>query len=340
MTALAFVEPSASPRLPVTIVTGFLGSGKTTLVNHILANQPGLRTAVIVNDLSDIDIDGDLIVSADNGMVELSNGCICCSLNNHFIDVVFRILGRQHELDYLVVETTGVADPLPVALTFLRTELRNLVRLDSIVTVVDAENFALERFDGEAARNQLAYGDVILLNKCDLVGTERLRALEEVIGNVAAHARITRTTRCDVPLALILSVGLFQSDRFFADHAADHPAPAHDHLATDGFESLSFQSDRPFGVHEFQKFLEALPDNVYRAKGLLWVAESDKRYIFHLVAKRFSLDEGRSDGFQKNKLVLIGRNLDRPRLRRQLEACLVSTGVTAVDQQRDQTVEA
>jgi len=256
MTALAFVEPSAPPRLPVTIVTGFLGSGKTTLVNHILANQQGLRTAVIVNDLSDIDIDGDLIESADNGMVELSNGCICCSLNNNFIDAVFRILGRQHELDYLVVETTGVADPLPVALTFLR----NLVRLDSIVTVVDAENFALERFDGEAARNQLAYGDVILLNKCDLVGTERLRALEEAIGNVVARARITRTTRCDVPLALILSVGLFQSDRFFADHAADHAAPAHDHLATDRFESLSFQSNRAFGVHEFQKFLEALPD--------------------------------------------------------------------------------
>jgi G3E family GTPase len=329
MTALAFPEPSAPPRLPVTIVTGFLGSGKTTLVNHILANQQGLRIAVIVNDLSDIDIDGDLIVSADNGMVELSNGCICCSLNNNFIDALFRILDRKHELDYVVVETTGVADPLPVALTFMRTELRNLVRLDSIVTVVDAENFALERFDGEAARNQLIYGDVILLNKCDLVGTERLRALEEVIGNVAARARITRTTRCNVPLALILSVGLFQSDRFFSDHAADHAAAAHDHLATDGFESLSFQSDRAFGVHEFQKFLEALPDNVYRAKGLLWVAESDKRYVFHLVAKRFSLDEGRSDGLQKNKLVLIGRNLDRSRLRRQLEACLVSTGVTA-----------
>jgi G3E family GTPase len=326
MTALTFVHPSAPPRLPLTIVTGFLGSGKTTLVNHILASQEGLRTAVIVNDLSDIDIDEDLIVPADNGIVELSNGCICCSLNNNFIDAVFRILRRQHELDYIVVETTGVADPLPVALTFLRTELRNLVRLDSIVTVADAENFALEHFDSEAARNQLTYGDVILLNKCDLVATERLHALEEAIRSLAARARITRTTRCDVPLALILSVGLFESDRFFADHAADNAAPAHDHLAADGFESLSFQSDHAFGVHEFQKFLEALPDNVYRAKGMLWLAECDKRYIFHLVAKRFSLDEGPSKGLQKNKLVLIGRSLDRPRLRRQLEACLVSTG--------------
>jgi G3E family GTPase len=327
MTALAFEEPSAPSRLPVTIVTGFLGSGKTTLVNHILASQRRLRTAVIVNDLSDVDIDGELIVSADDGMVELSNGCICCSLNNNFIDSVFRLLGHDRKPDYLVVETTGVADPLPVALTFLRTELRDLVRLDSIVSVADAENFALTRFDSQAARNQLAYGDAILLNKCDLVGAERLHALEEAIGNVAARARIIRTTRCDVPLALILSVGLFQSDRFFADHAADHAAAAHDHLATGGFESLSFQSDRAFGVHEFQKFLETLPDNVYRGKGLLWIAESDKRYIFHLVAKRFSLDEGPSDGFTQNKLVLIGRNLDRTRLRCQLEACLVSTFV-------------
>ena len=227
MTGTPFAVPSARTRLPVTIVTGFLGSGKTTLVNHILANQLGVRTAVIVNDLSDVGIDAELIASAYDGMVELSNGCICCSLNNNFIDAVFRILSHRSELDYLVIETTGVADPLPVALTLLRTELRDLVRLDSVVTVVDAENFALDRFDSKAVRNQLAYGDVILLNKCDLVGDEQLCSLEQVIENVAANARIIRATRCDIPLALILSVGLFQSDRFFfATHEANHAAPA------------------------------------------------------------------------------------------------------------------
>jgi G3E family GTPase len=217
---------------------------------------------------------------------------------------------------------------LPVALTFLRTEVRDRVRLDSIVTVVDAENFALERFDSAAVRNQLVYGDVVLLNKCDLVSGERLHALEKVIAGVAAGARILRSIRCDVPLALILSVGLFQSDRFFR-HATGHSAighgatgASHDHVATDGFESVSFESDRPFAVHRFQKFLETLPDNVYRGKGLLWIAENGKRYVFHLVAKRFSLDEGPGGGVAANKLVLIGRNLDRPRLRRELEACL------------------
>jgi G3E family GTPase len=303
---------SALPRLPVTITTGFLGSGKTTLVNHILANQQGVRTAVIVNDLADVNIDADLIIIEDDGLVELANGCICCSLNTDFIEAVFRIMRRRDDLDYLVVETTGVADPLPVALTFLRTELRD-----------------------SAVRNQLVYGDVVLLNKCDLVGGERLHALEKVIAGVAAGARILRSVRCEVPLALILSVGLFQSDRFFHRAAglgaaglgaAGHGTTGafHDHVATDGFESVSFESDRPFGLHRFQKFLETLPDNVYRGKGLLWIAENGKRYIFHLVAKRFSLDEGAGGDVATNKLVLIGRNLDRPRLRQALESCLVS----------------
>jgi G3E family GTPase len=329
VTAPALTAGSVPPRLPVTIVTGFLGSGKTTLVNHILANQRGVRTAVIVNDLADVNIDADLIVVEDDGMVELANGCICCSLNTDFIDAVFRIMRRRDNLDYLVVETTGVADPLPVALTFLRTELRDLVRLDSIVTVVDAENFALDRFESAAVRNQVVYGDVVLLNKCDLVGGARLNELEQAVGSLAAGARVMRSTRCEVPLALILSVGLFQSDRFF-ERATGNSATgqaatgaSHDHVAADGFESVSFESDRPFGVHRFQKFLEALPDNVYRGKGLLWIAENGQRYVFHLVAKRFSLDEGPGDDAATNKLVLIGRNLDRLRLRQEIEACLV-----------------
>jgi G3E family GTPase len=346
-------ECSSEARLPVTVITGFLGSGKTTLIKHILTNQQGLRTAVIVNELSEIGIDSDLIVSAADNMVELENGCICCSINNDFLDAIFRILNRDRRVDYLVVETSGVSDPLPVVLTFLRSELRDRVRVDSIITVADAASFCLEQFESKAARNQLCHGDVILLNKCDLVGAERLQTLEDTIRTLKPRARIVRTTQCRVALPLVLSVGLFQSDRFFADPGpaqgcdqgldsnhdveqlhTDHQH-ATDHLAADGFEALSFQSERPFAAQRFQDFLERLPNSVYRGKGLLWVGESDKRYVFHLVAKRFSLDEVSLDedgreGQTRNKLVLIGRNLDRAQLRSRLEACLTSATTALV----------
>jgi G3E family GTPase len=328
-------EHPSEARLAVTLITGFLGSGKTTLVKHILTNQHGLRTAVIVNEFSDIGIDGDLIVNADDDMVELENGCICCSINGTFVDAIFRILDRGRKVDYLVVETTGLADPLPVVLTFLRSEFRDSIRLDSIITVADAASFCLDLYESEAAHNQLRYGDVILLNKCDLVGAERAQAVEGTIRAVQPGARIVRTTQCRVALPLILSAGLFESDRFLVEahpgHSGEGPVAhdhgsgcgnGHDHVTADGFESLSFQSDRPFAVDRFQDFLESLSDNVYRAKGLLWMEESEARYVFHLVARRFSLDESRWNGPPRNKLVLIGRKLERARLRHQLEACL------------------
>ena len=318
--------------LPVTIITGFLGSGKTTLLNHILTNQAGLKTAVLVNEFGEIGIDNELLITTGDDMVELNNGCVCCTINNDLVNAVYKVLERSEKIDYLVVETTGLADPLPVALTFLGTDLRDLTRLDSIVTVVDAENFSLDLFNSEAAQSQIAYGDIILLNKADLVDEADLDALEVRLRDLKEGARIIRTVRGQVPLSLILSIGLFESDKYFqpeSEHRHDHDHEHHDHehhshhLENDGFTSISFQSDRPFSIKKFQHFLDhQLPINVFRAKGILWFDESPKRHIFHLSGKRFSLDDDQWKGSPKNQLVLIGQDLDHDTLRSQLESCL------------------
>lgn len=339
--------------MPVTIITGFLGSGKTTLLNHILQNQQDLKVAVLVNEFGDINIDSQLLVSVDENMMELSNGCICCTINDGLVDAVYSVLEKGDRIDYMIVETTGVADPLPIALTFLGTELQHLTRLDSILTVVDSEAFTSSHFESDAAYAQIMYGDIIILNKTDLVNDEKLQELETYINKTKTKARILRSQMGIVPLPLILDVEIDQSaiaatqkgkhDHHHAHEEHTHEEHIHeehihdancqhdhhdhnhhsDHLENDGFISISFQSDRAFDLDKFQNFLDKkLPIDVFRAKGILRFTSIDNRYVFQLSGKRYELktdDRGKS---VNNQLVIIGRNLDREELLAQLTDCL------------------
>lgn len=324
--------------MPVTIITGFLGSGKTTLLNHILQNQKDLKVAVLVNEFGDINIDSQLLVSVDENMMELSNGCICCTINDGLVDAVYSVLERGDRIDYMIVETTGVADPLPIALTFLGTELQHLTRLDSILTVIDAETFTPQHYESEAAFSQIMYGDIMIINKTDLVTPEKISELETYINQQKKGARILRSQQGIVPLPLILDVKIDQTalqnseesshhDHSHHDHAHhdhshhDHKHDSH-HLENDGFISISFQSDRSLMLEKFQNFLDQqLPNDVFRAKGILNFQGIPNRYIFQLSGKRYELKT--EDGkLVPTQLVLIGRNLNQQELLSQLEECL------------------
>ena len=312
--------------IPVTILTGFLGSGKTTLVNHILESGHGLKLAIIVNDFGDIGIDDKLISNRAQNILELANGCVCCSMQGDLLRALRQVTDASHDIDYILLETSGLSDPLPVAGSILNNGLGHAVRLDGIVTLVDAWNFDANLDNAEVAFSQLVNTDLILINKIDLVEEHIPELIQQGIKKINRSARMLTCVNGEVDPRLLIDVNMTWLKQRWDRHPASGNNPydnrhPHEHDLAE-FDSISFQADKPFEEEHFRAFIAEIPPDVYRGKGILNIAGNDRRRIFQLVGERADVTEGRPwlpGEKRRTQLVLIGRRLGDTDLLERLE---------------------
>jgi G3E family GTPase len=342
-------EPEAKDKIPVTVLTGYLGAGKTTLLNRILSEPHGKRYAVIVNEFGEIGIDNDLIVGADEEVFEMNNGCICCTVRGDLIRIIDGLMRRKGKFDAIIVETTGLADPAPVAQTFFVDEnVGKNARLDAVVTVADAKWLRDRLRDAPEAKNQIAFADVILINKTDLVSEAELREVEARIRGINPYAKLHRTQRAQIALNEVLGRNAFDLERILDiepeflhaddhDHGHDHHDHAHGHAHSHGLkhyhdeemQSIALSTDKPLDPDKFFPFIQNLVQvegpNILRSKGILSLRDDPQRFVFqgvHMMLDGDHQREWRDGEARTSRVVFIGRNLPEEKIRKGFESCV------------------
>ena len=327
--------PAAVSQIPVTVLTGYLGAGKTTLLNRILSENHGRRYAVVINEFGELGVDNDLVVDSDEEVFEMNNGCICCTVRGDLIRIVGGLMKRRDKFDGIIIETTGLANPAPVAQTFFVDEgVRARTRLDAIVTVVDAKHLPQRLTDSSEAEAQIAFADVVILNKTDLVSPAELAEVEGRIRAINRFATIHRAEKANVDIAQVLDRGAFDLQRIL-DMSPDFLTDD-EHEHNDDISSMSFEVKRPLDPEKFNAWISALlaeqGANLLRTKGILSYAHENRRFAFqavHMIADGDFIGPWKQGDERRSRLVFIGRNLNRPQLRRGFESCQVPEAAAA-----------
>lgn len=325
---LNFNKKNIKDKEAIITIIGFLGAGKTTLLNRILTERHGKRYAVIVNEFGEEGIDNDLVVDADEEVFEMNNGCICCTVRGDLIRILSGLMKRADQLDAIIVETTGLADPAPVAQTFfVDQDVADRTKLDAIVTVADAVHLDTQLEEHHEAEEQIAFADVVLLNKTDVIEGKSLDHVEARIRKINPYAKIIRTARCAAPLEEIVGLNAFSLDRVL-EVEPDFLESDHDHDHDDDITSVSFVSDTPLDFEKFQtwfgKLLQTRGQDILRSKGILDFEGFDDRYVFqgvHMLMDGSPMGAWPEGKPRNSRVVFIGREIDNMGLKEGFEAC-------------------
>ncbi|WP_319454429.1 MULTISPECIES: GTP-binding protein [unclassified Mycobacterium] len=316
--------------IPVTVLTGFLGAGKTTLMNRILSGDHGLRVAVLVNDFGSLNIDAELIVGVESDVISLANGCICCTIRDDLIETTMATINRPERPEYILLEASGVADPSAIMVTFGADCFRDRIRLDSIICVVDAEQVLAVPELMELKIRQMAFADMIILNKVDLVDRARLDQIRAWLDSRFHRYRLVEASHGDVPLEVLLSVGRF--DPAQADLPMHAVEDHHAHDPSNTFSSWCYESELPVSLEALREVMRQLPSDIYRAKGVIYTSDvPERRAVLQVVGKRvdISLWDAWGERTPRTQLVVIGGGgIDTASLQVQFELALAANQTT------------